>query len=293
MAYAADIGRDNPICLLFVIDQSDAMSARTHSGLTKAELVADAINKTLYTLMINCTKLDGVHDYVHVGAIGYGGRGAGPGFGGDLSGSIVHPISAIAAAPLRLAAQSTREQADAGSVFGGALEHRAQVPVWLEAISSGGAPMGAALTKASEALVNWCSRRPRSYPPTVLHLTDGASTDGDPEPKAAALRQIATDDGACLLFNLHVSALPGEAIRLPDSASALPNPTARLLFGMSSGLPPHAVRVANDKGYRIGPDARGFVFNAIAADVVDFFECVAPRFWMLRARMTPGQRLHG
>jgi hypothetical protein len=63
--------------------------------------------------------------------------------------------------------------------------------------------MCAALTKVAEAAVGWCDSHPTSYPPTILHVTDGQSTDGSPEHIADGLRQISTQDGACLLFNLH------------------------------------------------------------------------------------------
>lgn len=30
-------------------------------------------------------------------------------------------------------------------------------------------------------MVAWCDAHPDSYPPTVLHVTDGESNDGEPE----------------------------------------------------------------------------------------------------------------
>ena len=64
---------------------------------------------------------------------------------------------------------------------GGVLERKIKFPVWFDATSSGGTPMCAGLTNSAEALVEWCDSHPGNYPPTVLHVTDGASTDGDPE----------------------------------------------------------------------------------------------------------------
>ena len=51
MPYQAEISRDNPTCLLFVIDQSGSMGEKTESGRSKAHFVADVLNKTLYTLV--------------------------------------------------------------------------------------------------------------------------------------------------------------------------------------------------------------------------------------------------
>ena len=38
--------------------------------MTKAEVVADALNRLLLELSIKCAKEDGVRDYFHVGVIG-------------------------------------------------------------------------------------------------------------------------------------------------------------------------------------------------------------------------------
>src|SRR2546425_12428091 len=93
MPYQAEISRDNPTCFLFVIDQSGSMDERTESGRSKAQFVADVLNKTLYTLVTNCSKADGIRNYFDVGVIAYGGSEVGTGFGGALSGNIIHPIS--------------------------------------------------------------------------------------------------------------------------------------------------------------------------------------------------------
>jgi hypothetical protein len=60
------------------------MDERTESGRSKAQFVADVLNKTLYTLVTNCSKADGVRNYFDVGVIAYGGTEVGSGFGGAL-----------------------------------------------------------------------------------------------------------------------------------------------------------------------------------------------------------------
>jgi hypothetical protein len=51
MAYQAEISRDNPTCLIFVIDQSGSIDEQTKIGTSNAQFVADVPNKTLYTLV--------------------------------------------------------------------------------------------------------------------------------------------------------------------------------------------------------------------------------------------------
>jgi len=268
VTYSAEISRDNPTAILFVIDQSGSMDEKMATGKTKADFVADVLNKTIYTLVTNCTKSDGVRNYFDIGVIGYGAQGATPGLGGALAGKVVHPITALATSPLRVEDRTRLEDDGAGGV----LERRIKFPVWFEPTSSGGTPMSAALTKAAEALVEWCDTHPNSYPPTILHVTDGASTDGNPDGIASAIQQISTADGECLLFNIHVSTEQGETVKFPNSASGLTDGYAKLLFGMSSVLPPHVATIAADKGYRMDPGARGFMFNADPKDITNFFD---------------------
>lgn len=268
MSYTAEISRDNPTCLLFVIDQSGSMDEKMATGKSKAEFVADVLNKTIYTLVTNCTKADGVRNYFDIGVVGYGGHGVGPGLGGALAGIIVHPITAVAASPLRVENRTRLEDDGAGGV----LERRVKFPVWFDPMSSGGTPMRAALTKAAEALVEWCDTHSNCYPPTIIHVTDGASTDGDPDVVGSALKQISTADGECLLFNIHVSTQQGETIQFPSSESGLPDSYSKLLFGLSSTLPTHVAKLAVDKGYRLAESARGFMFNADPKDVANFFD---------------------
>ncbi len=41
---------------------------------------------------------------------------------------------------------------------------------------------------------------------------------------------------------------------------------------MSSELPVHLVGYAQDKGFKVSGESRGFIFNAEASDIVDFFD---------------------
>ena len=77
------------------------MSDKMSSGKSKAEFVADALNRTLANLVTRCTRAEGVRDYFDVGVLGYGGNGVGNGFPGVLGAKILNPISAIEQNPVR------------------------------------------------------------------------------------------------------------------------------------------------------------------------------------------------
>jgi hypothetical protein len=244
------------------------MDEITDAGRSKAAFVADVLNKTLYTLITSCSKSDGVRNYFDVGVIAYAGTQVMGGFGGALSGDIVHPIQAISENTLRV--EERKKKVDDGA--GGIVELKTKFPVWFDPKSEGGTPMRAALGKTIETVGGWCEQHPGSYPPTILHVTDGQSTDGAPEEMADGLRRISTKDGQALLFNLHVNTGAGLEIVFPTAETALLDEYSRMLFRMSSPLPAHLAKFAGDKGYTIADGSRGFIFNGDPQCVVDFFE---------------------
>jgi hypothetical protein len=268
MSYQAEISRSSPTAILMVMDQSMSMSHRLKSGQSKAGFLADVLNKTLYTIITSCSKADGVRDYFHVGVVAYSGDDARNGFQGALGDEALHVVSHLAEAPLRL---ETRTKKIAG-VNGDVMEQSVRFPIWFEPKSHGKTSMCAGLGAAIEVLAQWCAAHPSAFPPTVLHVTDGHPSDGNPEPIADRLKNLATDDGGCLLFNLHVDAGAGEPLIFPNDERAIKDRFGKALFRMSSLLPPHALEAARRKGYDVGAGARGFVFNAGIEAIADFFD---------------------
>lgn len=268
MPYTADISRTTPTCFLFVIDQSGSMDEILDSGESKAEFVANVLNKTLYQLVIRSTRVDGVRNYFDVGVIAYGGAGVGSGFRGALAGGIIHPLSEIEANVLRVD-EKTKKVSDGA---GGLVEVSVKFPVWFEPVNQGGTPMCEALHKAAEVLVAWCDTHPNSYPPTIIHVTDGQSTDGDPSRIADSLQQIATQDGTALLFNLHIDRTSGSSVLFPATERGLPDSYSKMLYRMSSVFPPHLVPAAQAKNHKVEADSRFFGYKANIEEIVDFFE---------------------
>lgn len=268
MSYSAEISRTTPTAFLFLVDQSGSMQDTMTNGKSKAQFVADVLNRTLATLITRCTKSEGTRDYFHVGVLGYSGSTAENGLSGPLASTVMHPISAIESYPLRVEDRTRRIDDGAG----GLVNQSIKFPVWFDAKASGGTPMCHAITEAAAQLAAWCDAHPDSYPPTVLHVTDGESTDGDPQSLASQLQQIGTNDGTVLLFNLHVSTTGSDPVKFPASDAGLPDAYARMLFQMSSPLPPHLHKAAEEKGIPATMESRGFMFNAEVTEIVDFFD---------------------
>ncbi|HTV89408.1 MAG TPA: hypothetical protein VME41_10370 [Stellaceae bacterium] len=94
--------------------------------------------------------------------------------------------------------------------------------------------------------------------------------------------RLVTNDGACLLFNLHVSGKGGRRFALPASDAAIVEDHARLLYRMSSPLPSRLAEAARAKGYSVAAGVRGFMFNADFRMLLDFCDIGTGR--RMRAR---------
>lgn len=275
MAYSAEISRTSPTAFIFLLDQSASMQdafggaeERGDAAPTKARVLSDTVNRLLQNLVLRCAKEDGVRDYFHVGVVGYGERvqplvepagGAGTG---------LVPISHLAERPKRLEERVRR--VDDGE--GGTVEQRAKFPVWFDPRAKNGTPMCQALDLAARMVRGWIDDHPHTFPPVVVNVTDGEATDGEPLRYAQQLRSFATSDGETLLFNIHLSESAQAAVELPDTPRGLPDEYARQLYQMSSLLPFSMRAAAEQEGFTVSMDTRGFIFNADPVALVRFLE---------------------
>jgi hypothetical protein len=268
--YQAEISRENPTCFLFLVDRSGSM-AKPFPGTpqrTKAHSVADALNRLLHELVSRCSKGIEILDRYDIGVIGYGDEHVVPALGGALSGRRLVPVSEIAKHPLRVE-KRTKKQPDG---VGGLVETTVMVPVWYQAAAQGRTPMCAAFTMAYEVIDDFIRKHPRCFPPVVINITDGKPSDADPRPKAAALRSLASEDGNVLLFNLHITSTNAQPIQFPVQEAVLPDKYARILFRMSSPIPPNMLNQARAIAPDIAEGARGFVLNADIVATIQMLE---------------------
>jgi hypothetical protein len=270
VAYTAEISRSNPGCFVFLVDQSASMSDAIGGSEVlqrKADVVSDAINRLLTELSIKCAKEEGVRDYFHVAVVGYGHH-VGSAYGGSLASRDLVPLSEVADSPAEVQERAKKVPDGAG----GLVETTASFPIWMYPIANGGTPMVAALRHAHRLVSGWLEAHPSSFPPIVLNLSDGESTDGDPSATASELTTLASADGGLLLFNLHVSSIGGTPVEFPDSDLTLTDRYAKLLFAISSPLPEHMRTYAASQGKQVSEATRGFVYNADISAVVQFLD---------------------
>lgn len=262
MPYTAEISRRNPGCIVFLLDQSGSMAEPfgRRRDTTKAKGAADAINSILRAIIFRCTKESGVRDYFEISVIGYGGYG---GKSGSLLGGGKEKfvkVSWLYQNYLRIE-ERIEVTSDGRQII-------SRLPIWFEPVAENGTPMCAALQLAYDWIKDWIDRHPNSFPPIVFNITDGAATDGDPEPYGKKIMELATSDGNVLLFNCHISGIEAEPVIFPASEKELPNDEyARKLFRMSSELPEPMLRLGELK-----KGSRGFAFNADLATLINFLD---------------------
>ena len=281
--YSAQITRTNPTCIILLLDQSGSM-ADPFSGdaaMRKADFVADVVNHTLHDLVIRCTKTEEVRNYYYISVIGYGRR-VGPAFSGPLEQRRLAPIAEVADYPLQVKT-SYKRVADG---TGGWVEIPVRYPVWVQPVADGRTPMCEALSQVEANLKLWLAEHPHGFPPTVLHLTDGDSSDGDPGQLGQQIMSLKTDDGPVLLFNCHISSRRALKVEYPTDDANLPDGFARTLFNISSLLPANFLAAAAQLGVSATEGSKGFVFNGDPSSIVQFYEIgtsltgMTPYRWM-------------
>ena len=259
MSYSAEISRNNPTAFLFAIDRSGSMGDSISDGASKATVLSDVMNRFFSELLIKCTKSEGIRNYFDVGVIGYDSSlGVANPLPGTLSAEWMNPISLFETNVLRLDERLKKIPDGAG----GLVETRVKFPIWFEPVAGGTTPMCSALQTAYDVLNYWCATNPSSYPPLFIHITDGQSTDGDPEELAQKIQSLSTNDGNVLIFNLHLSSMGGQEVLFPASTTGLPDGYAEKLFRMSSQLPANVVKIAQREGItQANSESRGFAYN--------------------------------
>ena len=283
--YSQEISRQNKACFLFLLDQSFSMEEPLGSSSNrKCDELVTAINGWLQNMAIRASGDEGIKDWMDVGVFGYRtDHDANPiiqsALSGPLAGRTLVSITEIGANPARI---DTRNQLIPDEETGEMIEVPCELPVWVDPVAEGGTPMCHMLYRTHEILSEWITRHPRSFPPIVVHISDGESQDGDPRPYADAVKRLATEDGSVLLLNCHLSMTAADPFMFPASGEGFPDELARVLFEMSSVLPEPFVRHAAAEGFQLEPEARGMAFNADMVCLIQFLN--------MGTRVAPGLR---
>ena len=271
--YSQEISRQNKACFLFLLDQSFSMEEPLgNSPNRKCDELMAAINGWLQNMAIRASGDEGIKDWMDIGVFGYRT---------DQNATPDHRVGVAGPAGRADAGFHQRDRRRPGAdrqprpIPPRRRDRRddpnpLRVPVWVDPRAEGGTPMCHMLYHAHQILAEWIGQHPRSFPPIVVHITDGESQDGNPIPYADALKSLATEDGNVLLFNCHLSMTAADPFMFPATDVGLPDELARALFHMSSVLPEPFYRHAVMEGFPLQPAARGMAFNADMVCLIQF-----------------------
>jgi len=246
-----------PALLGFLVDLSGSMTQPWGGGTgrSKAEEVADVVNRILETLLTQCSQGEQTREYFQLFFVCYGGA--------DLRGLGGKSPQLFSVSQLKGLTQWEKRWKKTPDGAGGLVEVEVDFPVWLRPEAEGNTPMHLALEKAVSLVQEWTGGHPNSFPPLVFNITDGQpDSPSDAEREAETLRRQRTSDGSTLLFNCHISETCHSPVILPSSDRGLPDDFCRLLFRMSSVLPSPVLARARSIGYEISDGARALVYNA-------------------------------
>jgi len=282
--YNQAIDSINRGCVLFLLDQSGSMEEQiANSTERKCDQLAKAINRWLENIVIQNTAGDDYKDRMDIGVVVYRT---------DLDAVTI--IENGLSGPLAEKDLVTIEELQANAEFetlqkkivdeetGEIMEMPVQVPLWVKPFYEGGTPMCSALLKCYEILDAWTQQNANSFPPLLVHITDGENTEETDEsqdmvdaaiPYADSVRSLATTDGNVLVLNCHLSLVPGDTCLFPNNGELLPDNLSRALFKMSSIIPEKMRDLAIEAGFdELAQDARMMAYNADSECLLSFLD---------------------
>lgn len=251
--YQAEINRTNPALILFLFDCSYSMSEQYgNTGVSKGEFLAKLCNETIDQVILSCEKGDEIRAYFEMGIIGYGDDAR-----------LLLPIQSV----IDLAYHPLKMEKD--TIDGIPVER----PIWItDPTSRANTDMKSGFHSAKKILQEWTAGHPESFPPVLIHVSDGKWTSGKPVKKAQSIhRDVKTNDGPCIVMNIHISNESSDALVFPSSRPA-GSDHQKALFLMSSELPESFFIRAEELYPGIRAGARGYMFNATPDDLTRFFD---------------------
>jgi hypothetical protein len=280
--YNARCRADRRGCLIILIEQSPTMAEpmigeAIDAQETKARKAATLANQLLNEVQKRCQTSAVVRPKIDIAVLGYGYQGQVTD-ALHISASIQElvPISDVSDHPLLV---SHTMVAEFDPETGGLVQIPVDIPMWIEPTVGHSSPLCAALETAQNIAQAWVQDHPDNYyyPPMVVNISGGPSTDGDPWFQAVKLMKIANDDGQVLLFNCRISNDATQSIQYPTSPQQVAHdPWSLRLFNMSS-LVPETTRWIVHEYYELDMSvgARGFALNSNVTELIGHSTCLA------------------
>jgi hypothetical protein len=263
--YSQEITRRHGSAMVIVLDRSGSMQEQMsygHTQTTKAEILARTASSLVTELIDRCRRTDALRDYYDVAVIGYGNNEVEMLLGSEGFLSVVEldrhqPPYSI---------QAFEELLPNGEWA--MVEH--QYIEWFKPKAEGNTPMYEAMLRVRDLVSDWCSdeHNRESFPPIVINITDGESSDCDDRELCdvcSQIRRTATEDGNTLLLNIHISSnntIPSMIFPMAEELATADH-YARTLAECSSIMPDvFNQAICQMKGAGATPPFFGMGYNA-------------------------------
>jgi hypothetical protein len=260
------ISSTNPCLIIYILDQSGSMDERFgNASHSKAIELANAINDTIYEVGLRCIGNAGeLKNRFEIAVVGYGKASnlVQSAWEGQLSGKWVVSVK---------------------NIFEHPLGQENDKPFWIRPYAISNTPMTKAFENAKRLCrdwINWGNHRD-CHPPIIINITDGEATDAGWDysllkKETDDIKSLSTNYGPVNILNIHISSDSGERLLFPSEIHNRDR-FAHLLFDISTHLNENMIRLAQQKGYSITNNAKGYVFNGSAADLINFLNIGTPQ----------------
>ncbi|MEG2492731.1 MAG: VWA domain-containing protein [Rikenellaceae bacterium] len=282
--YSAPITRNTPAMIGFVLDLSGSMCEEVYyegCKMTKCVALSTIVNRTIYEIVSSCNKCSSHYNYFEFMAIGYSENSIVNLFEdtiGDSSiGNDFYSVNDIVSASVENVIQQRKIINSSGeNMFA-----QYKVPQYIHPTASGSTPMYKALKKAYDLTKFWIDEHSdtRNFPPMIIHITDGESTDApmsDVVTLSQKIKSLHTPDGNVLFLNIHVigSQEENNAIKFPSHKDELqPLKNAQYLFDMSSIFPKNMLKMVREVKNAVDIEevinSRMMTFNSNIATILE------------------------
>ena len=231
-------------------------------NITRAEAVTLMANALITELIDRCQRTDALRNYYDIAVIGYANDEVESLLGkqGFISIEQLKQMS-----PERSTISIEEELPDGSSAM---VTH--SITEWIRPKAEGKTPMYEALLRVRDLVGKWCAEpeNRESFPPIVINITDGESSDCDDRELCdicSQIRRQATADGNTLLLNIHISAnstIPSMVFPMAEELVAADR-YARTLAECSSIMPEaFNESIQQIKGAGATPPFIGMGYNA-------------------------------
>ncbi|MBW4589680.1 VWA domain-containing protein [Aetokthonos hydrillicola Thurmond2011] len=260
MSYTQPLSVFHPGLLVFILDRSFSMEEGN-----KSHQCANAVNECLRELILRCSTTDAdgepiIRNRCEVVLLGYGQDVV------NVCEELVPGKTIFSIEDLTTSYKEIQKRKAVVSLGEGeTVEVEDEFPIWLQAMASGGTPMGEAFAKAYEIASRWVKDHPESFPPILINITDGEPNNQTlARENALKFSSVNTSDGAALIFNVHITTSHAAPAILPSSNTELPpsDRNAHFLFEISSPLPELMLSAAQNLGCKVKGGSRALAYNA-------------------------------